>query len=133
MKVKKNLKLVGKSTFLIRFLRNSSFLVPMKVKNTIQTWVKGITPFQVVNNYCIRMQFQSSHQGSHMIRQNVCTGCLNNKSQFLTKCISGHSGWKCSNSFFLSSQGLYIYGGVNFFYHDPAASIIAVQIRFIEN
>ena len=52
----------------------------------------GITPFQGVNNYCIRMQFQSSHQGSHMIRQNVCTGCLNNKSQFFTKCISGLSG-----------------------------------------
>ena len=82
-----------------------------------KSWVfcTGITPFQVVNNYCIRMQFQSSHQASHMIRQNVCTWCLNNKSQFLTKCISGHSGWKCSNSFFLSSQGLYIiYQGVNF-------------------
>ena len=32
----KNLKLVGKSTFLKTFLRNSSFLVPMKVKNTIK-------------------------------------------------------------------------------------------------
>ena len=42
----------------------------------------------------------------------VCTGCLNNKREILRSHISGLCAWKCSNLFFLSSLGWYIYGHV---------------------